>query len=116
MPWVTQSRLNELQARADMYAENARGARAVQRTALSNAANIAAKFVELDNSVNRLERRLDRALRGCARYRNALRRSEKQTRGLQARLDQALGLNAPGVLNGAQWQERRHDKRKEYTA
>lgn len=111
--FITRRRYNELQARADMYAENARDARAVQRTALGNAASIAAKFVDLDNSVNQLEKRLDRALKACLRYRIALRKSEKQARDLQARLDDLLGLNAPGIVAGALWQERRQDKPKQ---
>lgn len=111
--FITRRRYNELQARADMYAENARDARQVQRTALGNAARIAEQFVDLDNSVNGLETRLDRALRGCTRYRAALRKSEKQARALQARLDDLLGLNAPGITAGALWQERRQDKPKQ---
>ena len=59
--------------------------------------------------------RLERALRGCARYRRQLAAQARLVRAQQQRLDQLLGLDAPGVRAGAAWQTRRHDKRTEYS-
>lgn len=47
--------------------------------------------------------RLERALRGCARYR-------RQLAALQWEFDDAFGLHHPAVIAGAKWQERRQDK------
>lgn len=54
--------------------------------------------------------RLDRILRACARYRQEAAVLQRRIRHLEARLDDAMGLNQAGVAEGARWQERRHDK------
>lgn len=101
--FISRHRYNELQARADMYAENARDARKVQRAALDNAAKIAEKFVDADDRTNTVEKQLDEA-------KAAIADRDRRIERLQARLDDALGLNTPGVLSGARWQERRSDR------
>ncbi|SEC02329.1 hypothetical protein SAMN04490357_0987 [Streptomyces misionensis] len=55
-------------------------------------------------------RRLTRALRACARYRVALAVDRLLADRLQARLDDALGLNTTAVAAGEQWQSRRDPK------
>jgi len=113
MPWISTRALTDLRNRAELYAENARGAREVQRAALGNAARIAEKFVDLDDKANGLERRLDRALRACSRYRATIARRDQRIRHLERRQDQLLGLNQPAIRDGALWQERRTDKPKQ---
>ena len=58
-----------------------------------------------------LEKRLDRALKACARYLDAYHAEKRRTAHLQRRLDDATGLNSAAVIAGARWQERRDDKR-----
>lgn len=54
-----------------------------------------------------LEARLDRALAACARYLDALWTKQRLTGALQARLDDAVGLNDPAIdAAGRRW---RHD-------
>lgn len=113
MPWISTRALTELRNRVETYAENARGAREVQRAALGNAARIAEKFVDLDGSVNGLEKRLDRALRACVGYRATIRKRDNRIAALEARLDDLLGLNQPAIRDGVLWQERRTDKPKQ---
>ncbi|WP_406000728.1 hypothetical protein [Streptomyces sp. NBC_00829] len=113
MPWITTRRLNHLQAIADMYAENARGAWKAQRSAITNAAKIAERFVSADERTRAVEKRLDRVLRACAGYRATIRKRDQRIRALEARLDDLLGLNQQGVRDGAMWQERRTDKPKQ---
>lgn len=54
--------------------------------------------------------RLDRVLRACARYRQDAAVLQRRVRHLEAQLDDAMGLNQSGIVDGARWQERRHDK------
>lgn len=54
--------------------------------------------------------RLARAVRACARYRAALAAETRRADRLQARLDDATGLDDPRVLAGARWQDHRPDK------
>ena len=54
--------------------------------------------------------RVDRLTRACARYRADLACSEREAARLQARLDDACGLNRPAIRDGAHWQHRRTDK------
>lgn len=56
-----------------------------------------------------LERRLERAVRACARYRTAGRREERRADRLQQRLDDACGLNRAEVAEGRNWQQTRQD-------
>jgi len=64
----------------------------------------------------RLSARLDRMVRATARYRAALAAETRRADRLQARLDNALGLDHPAIDAGAQWQDRRTDKVKKATA
>lgn len=54
--------------------------------------------------------RLDRALRACARYRDAESKLARQNALLQNSYDHAVGLDSPAIEDGARWQERRPDK------
>lgn len=112
MPWISTRRLNQLQATADMYAENARGAWKAQASAINNSAKIAEKFVAADERTAAVEKRLDRALNACRRYRATIARRDRRIHHLERRLDDLLGLNKAGVAEGALWQERRTDKPK----
>jgi chromosome segregation ATPase len=56
-----------------------------------------------------LESRLERALRGCARWMDALWVEVRHADQLQRRLDDAMGLNTAPVLNGTRWQHTRTD-------
>lgn len=58
-----------------------------------------------------LERRLQRALKACRRYRAGLAEQTRRGDHLQARLDDALGLNDPHVKDGRYWQQTRSDKK-----
>lgn len=58
-----------------------------------------------------LEGRLARALRACTRYRAALTAETRRADRLQARLDDACGLDDPAVTAGRHWQSARHDKK-----
>lgn len=102
---LRRSTYNQLIARADMYAENARDARRVERAALDNAAKIAEKFVDADDHANTVEKQLDEA-------KAVIADRDRRIEQLQARLDDALGLNKAAVAEGAPWQERRSDKPK----
>ncbi|MDJ0460641.1 hypothetical protein [Streptomyces sp. H27-C3] len=54
--------------------------------------------------------RLAWALRTCACYRVQNAALARQVAHLQARLDAAVGLDAPNIALGASWQTRRTDK------
>lgn len=64
-----------------------------------------------DAAETRLLARLHRVLRACARYRIQVAARDRMIRAQQRQLDDALGLNIPEILAGANWQERRADKR-----
>ncbi|MFD7996886.1 hypothetical protein [Streptomyces mexicanus] len=75
---------------------------------------LAAARAECDAALEVAEstgRRLERALRGCARWMDAAWVETRHTDRLQARLDDALGLNDPRVLDGRNWQHLRADRR-----
>lgn len=110
---IRRARYVELVARVDAYAEAARESHRVERAALDNSGRIAEKFTALDDSAIALEDRLARVLRACLGYRAELARRGRRIRHLEARLDNLLGLDAPAVAAGAQWQDRRPDIRKE---
>ncbi|MFI1728231.1 hypothetical protein ACH40E_03120 [Streptomyces acidicola] len=57
----------------------------------------------------RLERRVARLRRAGARVLAAWAAEKRRADRLQARLDDACGLNHPAVEEGRAWQERRHD-------
>ncbi len=57
-----------------------------------------------------LERRLQRALKACRRYRAGLAEQTRRGDQLQAQWDDLLGLNRPEVAAGETWQERREPK------
>lgn len=111
--FIRRSTYRTLIARAETYRQAELNARRTVTTLVGNSARAAEEFIDADDRTNAVERRLDRELKACARYRAALPKSEKQARDLQARLDDLLGLNAPGIVAGALWQERRTDKPKQ---
>lgn len=137
--FISRSRYNQLLARVDMYHQAATDTRNVQRAALATNARIAEQVVDTTGLRERLAKseqgrrnlmgllehhrdtgalgllrksgeRLDRALRACARYRADNVRLTRQVATLQARLDSAVGLDAPNLDMGAHWQTRRPDK------
>lgn len=74
---------------------------------------VAGEYAHIDGYAARMEDRLDRALRGCVRYRAALAAEARRADRLQDRLDDALGFNTPGVERGQHWQATRQDKTSE---
>ncbi|MEU9558028.1 hypothetical protein [Streptomyces fumanus] len=58
-----------------------------------------------------LETRLRRALTAAARYLAAYHQQKRRADRLQARHDQALGLDTAAILSGQTWQQRREDTR-----
>ncbi|MFI0236372.1 hypothetical protein [Streptomyces sp. NPDC016845] len=77
---------------------------------------VASEYAHIDGYAARMENRLARALRGCARYRAALAVETHRADKLQGRLDDACGLNTPGVDRGQHWQSTRQDKPREVKA
>ncbi|MFI8104740.1 hypothetical protein [Streptomyces sp. NPDC086023] len=53
--------------------------------------------------------RLARALRACAGYRAELAAARRYAASLEARPDNAVGLDHPDIDAGAKWQDRRRD-------
>ncbi|MER7814051.1 hypothetical protein [Streptomyces sp. NPDC096153] len=116
--FIRRSTYRALQQRTETYRQAELNIRRTLSTLVSASARAAAQFVAADDRTNATERRLDRALRACARYRfeladtaRYLRALERRTRLLEQQLDDALGLNSPEVAAGFLWQERRQDKR-----
>lgn len=66
-----------------------------------------------DANLDAMAARIDRALRGCVRYRAAHAAERRRADQLQARLDDATGLNSAGVADGRHWQATRQDKTRE---
>ncbi|MEU0808744.1 hypothetical protein [Streptomyces sp. NPDC005970] len=63
-----------------------------------------------DGALDEMGRRLDRALRACARYRTEADGQARLIRSQQDLLDRLYGLNDPDVIAGEHWQHRRIDK------
>ncbi|MER8158118.1 hypothetical protein [Streptomyces sp. NPDC094472] len=63
-----------------------------------------------DGALDEMGRRLDRALRACARYRADVDGQARLIRNQQQLLDTFHGLDTPAVAEGEHWQQRRHDK------
>ena len=127
----------ELQARVDRYVAKAADAEALAEARGRNEKRLAASLSESERLRERqagvitdlrnlldsrpahgtaTALRLERALRAVVKLRAELAAQSRLVRNQQQRLDQVLGLDAPGVLAGAAWQTRRNDKRKEYSA
>ncbi|MFJ9037418.1 hypothetical protein ACIRF8_12625 [Streptomyces sp. NPDC102406] len=122
-----QQRIAELVARVEQLVEERDAARADAAALRGTAVRVAGRNTQLTEQNQRLTvahaqhdadidatlARVDRALRGCARYRAALATEARRADQLQARLDDALGLNTPGVERGQLWQTSRQDKPRE---
>lgn len=102
---IRRSTYNRLIARVDAYAAAARDARRVQQAAVNTTGRIAERSTTREAELTATTEQL----------RKELTSSQRLVRNQQAQLDELLGLNAPGVVAGAQWQDRRVDKRKEHT-
>ncbi|MEU8473712.1 hypothetical protein [Streptomyces hygroscopicus] len=63
-----------------------------------------------DGALDEMGRRLDRALRACARYRADTDGQARLIRNQQQLLDTFYGLDTPAIAEGQQWQQRRHDR------
>jgi hypothetical protein len=98
--------------------------RLVARAEAYGQAYVDARRAEHRKAGPAVERRL-RLVRACARYRAelnkqqasheaALARQQRRADQLQARLDEALGLNSDQVMAGARWQQRRPDKPRDW--
>lgn len=136
---IRRSTYNELLARTEMYRQAASDARNVQRAALATNARIAEQVVDTTGLRERLAKseqgrrnlmgllehhrdtgalgllrecgkRLDRALRACARYRAENARLRSHLAQLQRGYDAAVGLDEPALDEGVHWQQRRADK------
>lgn len=113
----------DLRARAEYYAGAAEQAEDLAETRGRNERRMARDVVDYERRLKRQAEtiadlrqqlaaspkpapeaaRLERALRGCARYRG-------QLAALQWDFDDAFGLHHPAVIAGADWQKRRQDK------
>ncbi|TFE42476.1 hypothetical protein E3E14_25160 [Streptomyces sp. ICN441] len=109
--FIRRSTYQALCRRAETYRQAELNARRALAALVGTSARAAEQFVAADDRTNATEHRLDRALRACARYRSELADTARRTRRLEQQLDDALGLNTPGVTAGSLWQERRADKR-----
>lgn len=67
------------------------------------------ELLKLDGEYEDLYGRLCRALRGCARYRRDTAMLSRLVRTQQRQLDDATGMDDPGIAMGADWQARRPD-------
>lgn len=119
----TETTAREIAIRVACEAETARQALARQ-LAETNAANIRldgrnrrlteqlerAHEAANDGALDDIGRRLDRALRACARYRSDADGQTRLIRSQQDLLDRLYGLNDPDVIAGEHWQHRRIDK------
>ena len=65
---------------------------------------------KVQQRITGLERRLRFARKAAARILAAHSVEKGRADRLQARLDQALGLDAPAIADGVRWESRRHDK------
>lgn len=68
------------------------------------------EYSHIDGYAARLETRLDRALKACARYLDAYHAEKRRADRLQAQWDDVFGLNKPEVVAGETWQDRREQK------
>ncbi len=65
---------------------------------------------KVQQRITGLERRLRFARKAAARILAAYHSEKRRADCLQARLDQALGMDAPAIADGVRWESRRHDK------
>jgi hypothetical protein len=98
------------EARAELGACRSTTADACRRYADADSAISRARFARLRDAAQ-YRRRITRLVRACARYRVELAKERRRAARLQGRLDDATGLLSPALDLGAQWQERRHDKK-----
>jgi hypothetical protein len=98
--FIRRSTYNRLVARADAYGQDARTARRAEQ----NAHNEVARQVALAE-VRQADH--DRTVAGMAAD---LAAAERRADRLQKAYDNAVGLDAPALDLGAQWQQRRTDK------
>jgi hypothetical protein len=103
-------RIAELVARNAVLAETLNASRTEADQHLGATVRASRAFACADDEVARLRDRLGLMLLITRRQRRWLRRDKRTITRLQTRLDDALGLNKPSVVAGAQWQDRRIDK------
>lgn len=119
-PW--KRRIAELQARVEQLAEQRDEARAELVESRATVVRLAGRNTRLtellevareaaqDGALDEMGRRLDRALRACARYRADADGQARLIRSQQDLLDRLYGLDTPAVAEGERWQQRRHDR------
>lgn len=128
MFFVTSSTHRALQADYVRVLEQRDDARRQVRAALAATHLAAGQYTDTDAALDRARlarlsdavgyrRRITRLVRTVARYRSALTAETRRANRLQQAYDNAVGLDAPALDLGAQWQQRREDKpRPEVTA
>lgn len=113
--WSQKSReIRRLRARKEALADHLEDARNALKSERGARSIIARNFSVAHEALRRYSTRLNRALRGCARYRAELAAAQRLIRDQQRQLDDLLGLNDIGIEMGLTWQERRADKRPTY--
>lgn len=119
--FVTRSKYRALAADYERVLEQRDDARRQARAALAATHLAAGQYTDTDAVLDRVRlarlrdavkyrQRIERLIRTVARYRSALTAETRRADRLQARLDNAVGLDHPAIDAGAQWQTRRTDK------
>jgi hypothetical protein len=119
--FVLRSAHRALQVDYQRVLEQRDEARRDARAALAASHLAAGQFTDTDEALDRVRlakirdavtyrRRITRLLRTVAAYRSALTAETRRADRLQKAYDSAVGLDAPALDLGAQWQQRRTDK------
>ncbi|MFF1958013.1 hypothetical protein ACFVWX_13605 [Streptomyces sp. NPDC058220] len=123
MPWISRTRLADMQARIEQLVEERDGARKDAGAHLRASLRTAVRCRELATAgavqqglrvgdMRRADRRIRWSRLALARVAAALTAETRRADALQRRLDDALGLNDRDVAAEDRWQERRTDKPK----
>lgn len=92
--FIRRSTYLALRKQAEIYRCAELEARRAMSVMISNCVQAAERHAATDERINAAERRLERALRACARYRRTQHDRDRYIRILQRRLDDAVGLNS----------------------
>ncbi|MBV7671409.1 hypothetical protein STHAL_18330 [Streptomyces halstedii] len=118
---VSRRKYNELAADYERVLEQRDNARRQARTHLTTTRTAAGQYTTADAALERTRlarirdavrygARIDRLARVVARLRVEVAAESRRADRLQAAYDHAVGLDAPSLDLGAQWQQRRTDK------
>lgn len=119
--FVLRSTHRALQADYQRVLEQRDDARRQARAALAASHLAAGQFTDTDDALGRARlarlrdavsyrRRIENLVHAVVAYRTALAVQTRRADRLQAAYDHAVGLDAPALDLGAQWQQRRTDK------